>query len=119
MQDRRGARKEAEFLVDSSLLQEVDASFPLHDLLLDFISVKYQGEDALIEGAVERQSQYPGRLAVLWGYFNNGEFREGLYSLIDLWRKLVELSGRQAAGGGYLQVLGTSVAMGPKTPPIV
>lgn len=80
---------------NSLLQEEVDGSFRLHDLLLDFIRIKCQGEDALIQEAVERQKQYLGRLAVLRGYSDNGEFLEGLYSLIGLWRSLVELSGKE------------------------
>lgn len=95
MQDNRGARKEADFFVDNSLLQTVGGSFRLHDLLLDFIGIKCQGEDALIEEAVARQSQYLGRLAVLRDYSDDGELLEGFYSLIDLWRKLMELSGNE------------------------
>lgn len=56
----------------NSLLQEVDGSFRLHDLLLDFISIKCQGEDALIEGVVKSQSQYLGKLGVLQGYSERG-----------------------------------------------
>eukprot|EP00752_Nemacystus_decipiens_P005303 g4810.t1 len=93
--DHRGARKEAEFLVGNSLLQEVDGSFRLHDLLLDFITNKCQGEDILVEEAVARQTQYLGNLAVLRGYIEEGEFREGFYSLIGLWRKLFELCGNK------------------------
>ena len=95
LQDHRGARKEAEFFASNSLLQEVDDSFRLHDLLLDFIGIKCQGEDALVEEAVKRQSQYLGRLAVLRDYADNGQFLEGFYSLIGLWRKLIELCGNE------------------------
>ena len=95
LQDHRGARKEAEFLASNSLLQEVDGSYRLHDLSLDFIATKCQGEDALVGEAVERQSQHLGQLAVLRGYSDNGELREGFYALIGLWRKLVELSGNE------------------------
>ena len=84
--------KEAEFLVGNSLLQEVDGSFRLHDLLLDFIALRCQGENVLVEQAVERQSQHLGELAVLRGYSDKGELLEGFYALIRLWRKLVELS---------------------------
>lgn len=59
--------EEADFFVSSSLLQEVDGSFRLNDLLLDFIRIKCQGEELLVAEAVERQSQYLGRLAVLRG----------------------------------------------------
>lgn len=79
----------------NSLLQEVDDCFRLHDLLLDFVGMKCQGEDALIEEVVARQSQYLGRLDVLRGYSDNGNFLDGFYSLIGLWRKLVELSGNE------------------------
>ena len=95
LQDHRGTRKEAEFLVGNSLLQEVDGFFRLHDLLLDFIGNQCQSEDALVKEAVGRQSRYLGRLAVLQGYSDNGESREGFYSLIGLWRKLIELSGNK------------------------
>ena len=93
MQDNRGAKKEADLFVSSSLLQEVDGSFRLHDLLLDFVRTRCHGEDVFVEEAVERQSLYLGRLAVLRGYSDKGESVEGLYSLIGLWRKLTELSG--------------------------
>lgn len=95
MQDNRGARKEADFLVGNSLLQEVDGSFRLHDLLLDFIAMRCQGEDALIKGAVGHQSQYLGRLTVVRDYSDNEELLQGFYSLIGLWRKLIELSGNE------------------------
>ena len=71
----------------------MDGSFRLHDNLLDFIAIKCQGEDALIEEALASQCQYLGKLAVLRGYSDNGAFREGFYSLIGLWRKLIVLSG--------------------------
>eukprot|EP00752_Nemacystus_decipiens_P009291 g8302.t1 len=93
--DRRGARREAEFLVDNSLLQEVDGSFRLHDLLLDFIAIMCQGEDTLVKEAVGHQTRYLGNLAVLRGYSEKGQFGEGFYSLISLWRKLVELCGNK------------------------
>eukprot|EP00903_Cladosiphon_okamuranus_P006464 g6324.t1 len=106
-QDHRGARKEAEVFASNSLLQEVGDSFRLHDLLLDFIAIKCQGEDALVEEAVKRQSQYLGRLAVLRGYANNGKFLKGLYSLIGLWRKLNDLGGN-----GRLEVATYSASLG-------
>eukprot|EP00752_Nemacystus_decipiens_P017370 g15565.t2 len=90
--DHRGARKEAEFFVGSSLLEEVDGSFRLHDLLLDFIKMKCRGEDTLVEDAVQRQSRHLGELAVVRGYSDKGELLGGFYSLIALWRKLIELS---------------------------
>ena len=62
--------KKAEFFAGSSLLEEVDGSFLLHDLLLDFIALKCQGENALVEEALERQNQ--GQWAVL-GYSDIGE----------------------------------------------
>lgn len=67
----------------------------MHDLLLDFIRTKCHGEDTLIETAVGRQAQYLGTLAVLRGYFGNGEVGGGLYSLIRLWRSLFELSSNE------------------------
>lgn len=73
----------------------MDGSFRLHDLLLDFIRIKCQGEHLLVAEAVERQSQYLGRLAVLRGYYDKGESLEGFYSLIVLWRKLTKLSGNE------------------------
>lgn len=79
--------------MDNSLLQEEVDSFRLHDLLSDFIRIKCHGEDVLIAEAVERQSQYLGRLAVLQEYSGEGESREGYYALIGLWQKLVDLSG--------------------------
>ena len=48
-QDHRGAREGAEFLLGNSPLQEVGGSFRLHDLLLDSIVVRCQGEDALVK----------------------------------------------------------------------
>ena len=77
----------------NSLLQEVDGSFRLHDLLLDFIGVTCQGEDALVREAVASQCRYLGRLAVVRGYSDKGEFCEGFFSLMRFWQKLIELSG--------------------------
>ena len=95
LQDNRGAKRAADLFVSISLLQEVDGSFRLHDLLLDFVRIKSHGEDALVTEAVERQSMYLGRLDVLRAYHDQGETLGGLYSLISLWRKLTELSGNQ------------------------
>ena len=95
LQDNRGAKRAADLFVSISLLQEVDGSFRLHDLLLDFVRIKSHGEDALVTEAVERQSVYLGRLDVLRAYHGQGEANEGLYALIGLWRKLTELSGNQ------------------------
>eukprot|EP00752_Nemacystus_decipiens_P009335 g8343.t1 len=93
--DDRGARKEADFFVGNSLLQKVDDSFRLHDLLLDFIAMKCQGEHVLIKEAVAHQCQYLRDLVVLRGYSDNPTFLGGFYSLMGLWRKLIELSGNQ------------------------
>eukprot|EP00903_Cladosiphon_okamuranus_P006332 g6204.t1 len=49
--DLWGARKEAEFFTSNSPFQEVDESFRLHDLLLDFITTKCKGEGSLVEEA--------------------------------------------------------------------
>lgn len=73
----------------------MDDSFRLHDLLLDFIAIKCQGENALVEETVKRQSQYLSRPAVLQGYFEKGEFLAGLDSLIGLWRTLDEMCGNE------------------------
>ncbi|CAB1113194.1 unnamed protein product [Ectocarpus sp. CCAP 1310/34] len=91
--DNMGARNEADFFVSNSLLQEVDGSFRVHDLLLDFARTRCEKE--IIDEAVERQSQFLGRLAVLRGYEAEGESLEGFYSLIVLWRKLAELCGNK------------------------
>ena len=88
-----GARNEADFFVRNSLLQEVDGSFRLHDLLLDFVRTRCGKE--IIDEAVKRQSQYLGRLAVLQSYAAKGESLEGLHSLIVLWRKVAELCGNK------------------------
>ena len=74
----------------------MEGAFRLHDLLLDFIAIKSQGEDSLIKEAVARQAKHLGDLAVLRYYSGIGEYKlEGLYSLIRLWRKLVDLSGSE------------------------
>lgn len=79
--------------MSNSLLQEVDGSFRLHDLLLDFVRTRCEKE--IIDDAVKRQSQHLGRLAVLQDYAAKGESLEGFYSLIVLWRKLAELCGNE------------------------
>ena len=95
LQDDRGTKKEADLFVSSSLLQEVEGSFRLHDLLLDYVKMKCNGEDVLIAEAVERQSLYLGRLAVLRGFSDKGEILEGYYALMGLWQKLSDLSGNK------------------------
>lgn len=50
--------------------------------------------ESLVTGAVERQRQYLGRLAVLQRYSDVGELLHmGVYALGSLWRSLEELSG--------------------------
>ncbi|CAB1096625.1 unnamed protein product [Ectocarpus sp. CCAP 1310/34] len=91
--DNMGARNEADFFVSNSLLQEVDGSFRVHDLLLDFARTRCEKE--ILDEAVKRQSQYLRRLAVLQDYRAKGDPLEGLYSLIVLWRKLAEHCGNE------------------------
>lgn len=81
--------------MQNSLLQKAGGAFRLHDLLLDFVAIKSRGEDALIEEAVERQARHLGTLAVLQRYSLTGKDKlEGLYSLLGLWQKLTDLSGK-------------------------
>eukprot|EP00903_Cladosiphon_okamuranus_P009156 g8749.t1 len=102
--DNVGARNEADFFASNSLLQEVDGSFRLHDLLLDFLRTKCEKE--IIDQAVERQSLYLGTLAVLRDYKAKGESLEGFFSLIVLWQKQAQLCGKQLEVEVYHASLG-------------
>lgn len=88
LQDYLGTIKEADFLVGRSLLRKRHGGdYLFHDLMLDFIRrecdcTEFQG---LSKGAVERQRQYLGRLAVLRRYSDVGEhLHTDLYALMRL-----------------------------------
>ena len=97
LQDIEGAKKEVEFLVDNALLHEVDGSFYVHDLLLDFIKLKCtsKGMRRLVEDSVLRQTQYLGRLSVVLEFYVSESLSTNRYALIRLWRSLEELSGNK------------------------
>lgn len=100
-----GTIKEADFLVGRSLLRKRHGGdYLFHDLMLDFIRrecdcTEFQG---LSKGAVERQRQYLGRLAVLRRYSDVGEhLHTDLYALMRLWRSFEELSGTDRLAETY------------------
>ncbi|CAM9768461.1 unnamed protein product [Scytosiphon promiscuus] len=112
--DLEGARFFVEGLVTRSLLQRREAdNYFVHDLLLDFakvsIDAKAENREGIKEAATSRQTQYLGRLDVLEDYSANREWdsREGLYSLIGLWRSLEQLSGDE-----HLEVRAYTASLG-------
>lgn len=97
MQDDEGTIKEADFLARRSLLQKArGGDYIFHDLMLDFVRMECDSKEleTMVKGAVERQRQYLGRLAVLQRYSKVGEhLHTGLYALTSLWGSLDKLSG--------------------------
>lgn len=104
-QDDLGTIKEADFLASRSLLQKTQpGDYILHDLMLDFVSMECDCRELeiTVKGAVARQRQYLGRLAVLRRYSDVGKhLRAGLYALMVLWRSLEELSGTDRMAETY------------------
>lgn len=105
LQDDWGAKKEANFLASRSLLQEAPGDeYVLHDLMLDFIRMECdcREQENLVKGAIDRQRQYLGRLAVVQHYSNADQHHStGLYALMSLWRSLEDLCGTDCIAGTY------------------
>ena len=95
LQDDKGGRRGAEFLAHNALLHEVEGSFRVHDLLLDFIKLECRNRQDLVEDAVRRQTQFLGRLAVVRSFGQNEGMSTNLYALISLWRSLEDLSSNK------------------------
>eukprot|EP00752_Nemacystus_decipiens_P007809 g6974.t1 len=109
--DDLGTIKEADFLAGRSLLQKAQGGdYVFHDLMLDFVRMECDCREleSLVNGAVERQRQHLGRLAVLRRYSDVGEhLHTGLYALMSLWRSLEELSGTDRLAETYAASLKT------------
>lgn len=96
LQDTEGARDEAEGLASKCLLQDMgDGRYRVHDLLLEFVTIKIKAEVEIVKDATTLQAQYLGRLDVLFGYENpeHGAGDQGLFFLDALWRSVEKLSG--------------------------
>eukprot|EP00752_Nemacystus_decipiens_P011921 g10571.t1 len=91
LEDKEDCRDAARGLIDRSLLQAVGSSgYRVHDLLLDF--AKESIKPAPLEKAASLQALYLGRLDVVKGYADEGNFLESLYSLMALWRPVERVS---------------------------
>ncbi|CAM9482616.1 unnamed protein product, partial [Sphacelaria rigidula] len=95
--DDESAKENADYLAQNALLHEVEGSFFVHDLLLDFIKLECRSEErhGLVEDAVGRQAQYLSRLSVVWEFFNNEGLSTDVYALGRLWWSLEELAGNE------------------------
>lgn len=97
LQDDESAKENADYLAQNALLHEVEGSFFVHDLLLDFIKLECRSEErhGLVEDAVGRQAQYLSRLSVVREFFNNEGLSTDVYALGRLWWSLEELAGNE------------------------
>lgn len=76
--------------------------------MLDFVRIECDSREwkSLVAGAVERQKQYLGRLAVLQRYRHVGEhLHTDVYALASLWRSLEELAGTDLLTETYIASL--------------
>eukprot|EP00903_Cladosiphon_okamuranus_P007060 g6863.t1 len=84
-------KKIAAQLVDQSMLQPAGDAFRVHDLVLRFLKLKLKADPSR-STATCRIAEYLGQLRVLQGYVGAGETRDGVYSLIALWRSVENLA---------------------------
>ncbi|CAM9647109.1 unnamed protein product [Laminaria digitata] len=91
-----GARDEAGGLASKCLLQDMGGGrYRVHDLLLEFVTIKIKAEAEMVKVATTLQAQYLGRLGVVEGYNvpEHGTGDQGLFVLDALWRSVEKLSG--------------------------
>lgn len=65
--DLKGMHEEAEALVSRSLLQTVDGGYRVHDLLLDYATVRIKGDPEAIRNTTVRQAKYLVQIRALEG----------------------------------------------------
>lgn len=96
LQDVEGARDEAKGLASKCLVQDMGGDrYRVHDLLLEFVTIKIKAEVEMVKEATTLQAQYLRRLDVVEGYDNpeHGAGDQGLLFLDALWRSVEKLSG--------------------------
>lgn len=86
------ARVSAKDLVSRSLLQVRGDEYAVHDLLLDFVKTQIAKDEDVMRTATLRQSSYLGDPTILLAYYTEGNYDEGLHSLVALWRSLEEIA---------------------------
>lgn len=95
LQDKKGAREEADSLTSKSLLQDVGGGgYRVHDLVLDFVKIKIKADVEMVKKVTALQAHFLGRLDVLKSYENpeHGAGNQGLLVLDSLWRSVEKLS---------------------------
>lgn len=96
LQDVKGARDEAEGLASKCLLQHMGGDrYRVHDLLLEFATIKLKADVEMAKKAAALQARHLGRLDVVEGYEDpeHGAGDQGLFFLDALWRSVEKLSG--------------------------
>lgn len=95
MQDKEGAREEADGLTSKSLLQDVGGvGYRVHDLVLDFVKIKIKADVEMVKKVTALQAHFLGRLDVLKSYKHpeHGAGNQGLFVLDSLWRSVEKLA---------------------------